>query len=40
MDTSYAGGFLGTLNVRNLNELLFPKDLYPSKYEAHGVFNG
>jgi hypothetical protein len=40
VDASYSGGHLGAQNVRNLNELLFPQDLFPSKYDAYGAFIG
>jgi len=37
---SFAAGNLGNKKVDDLNEILFPRDLYPGKYDNFGNWAG
>ncbi|KAF1845583.1 uncharacterized protein K460DRAFT_395211 [Cucurbitaria berberidis CBS 394.84] len=37
---SYAAGYLGKKGVHGLDEVLFPRNLYPQKYNAQGWYTG
>jgi len=40
VNMSFAAGNLGNKKVDDLNEILFPRDLYPGKYDNFGNWSG